>query len=581
MDLLYESDHKLGDFEDADMMDNILDNDVFSDHSPSSMSSDGYMDNDWLNSLFEDPVLNDKMITDAVPSPRIQSEHSYSINNETVPESPLGLGKLEDLDTEFFGNNTQALDLTTKATSLSTTATTNSLMTVNINTPAQPIKSETSDLDSMFTTVTATTTRTVNKQPTIILATSGTSNISRDQLQLPLQQTSNIITPTVMIKTEPHEYIDTLQEQTANIDTLILPPTPPGSSSSSDSEGGQSPLRSEPSSPVRHMPIRSHSSSSSPTSSKPYSQPLFTNPIPQSGVLILSEEEKRTLISEGYPIPNKLPLTKQEEKNLKKIRRKIKNKISAQESRRKKKEYLETLEKRVEAFSQENNDLKKKVDSLENNNRSLLSQLQKLQNLVGKVTGRPAGGSTQTGTALMVLVLCFAVFLGGWSPSSLNIGYSSQSRLSSSHDTLFSNPQLMQPSPRMGPHLQDPKVGSYDTPIKRSRVLASLREDHESSTWYEPYGPIIPKSGTDFQDKAESTDDGNVKDIGPNLSGGTIDKVSLERSKVVEVVTVDQRVGQPNNTGTVHVTGQATMHPDIAASPDFLNAHVESAVETA
>ena len=49
--------------------------------------------------------------------------------------------------------------------------------------------------------------------------------------------------------------------------------------------------------------------------------------IPTSGVLLLTEEEKRTLISEGYPIPAKLPLNKQEEKNLKKIRRKIKNKV--------------------------------------------------------------------------------------------------------------------------------------------------------------------------------------------------------------------------------------------------------------
>lgn len=62
----------------------------------------------------------------------------------------------------------------------------------------------------------------------------------------------------------------------------------------------------------------------------------------------LTEEERRTLVAEGYPIPQRFPLSKAEERSLKKIRRKIKNKISAQESRRKKKEYMEELEKKVQ-----------------------------------------------------------------------------------------------------------------------------------------------------------------------------------------------------------------------------------------
>lgn len=44
---------------------------------------------------------------------------------------------------------------------------------------------------------------------------------------------------------------------------------------------------------------------------------------------MLTEEEKRTLVAEGYPVPNKLPLTKSEEKALKRVRRKIKNKVGA------------------------------------------------------------------------------------------------------------------------------------------------------------------------------------------------------------------------------------------------------------
>ena len=49
--------------------------------------------------------------------------------------------------------------------------------------------------------------------------------------------------------------------------------------------------------------------------------------VPASGMLILTDEEKRTFIAEGYPVPTRWPLSKQDEKNLKKVQRKIKNKV--------------------------------------------------------------------------------------------------------------------------------------------------------------------------------------------------------------------------------------------------------------
>merc|ERR1712008_305862 len=109
---------------------------------------------------------------------------------------------------------------------------------------------------------------------------------------------------------------------------------------------------------------------------------ISNQPTDGCGVLILTEEEKKTLISEGYPIPSKLPLTKSEEKSLKKIRRKIKNKISAQESRRKKKEYMDCLEKRMHLLSDELETFKKRYATLENQNASLRSQLQQVQTQV-------------------------------------------------------------------------------------------------------------------------------------------------------------------------------------------------------
>jgi len=49
--------------------------------------------------------------------------------------------------------------------------------------------------------------------------------------------------------------------------------------------------------------------------------------LPASGPLVLTNEEVKLIKQEGYQVPTKLPLNKTEEKMLKKIRRKIKNKV--------------------------------------------------------------------------------------------------------------------------------------------------------------------------------------------------------------------------------------------------------------
>ncbi|VBB29792.1 unnamed protein product [Acanthocheilonema viteae] len=105
-------------------------------------------------------------------------------------------------------------------------------------------------------------------------------------------------------------------------------------------------------------------------------QKLITEQDPKGhGFLHLSSEEKRALLQEGYKLPTMLPLTKSEENALKIIRRKIKNKLSAQESRRKRREYMNALEKRIQYYRAENSALKLKLKDLEQRNRSLAIEL--------------------------------------------------------------------------------------------------------------------------------------------------------------------------------------------------------------
>jgi hypothetical protein len=136
----------------------------------------------------------------------------------------------------------------------------------------------------------------------------------------------------------------------------------------------------------------------------------------KSHKLILSDEEKKLLAREGISLPTDLPLTKDEERALKTVRRKIRNKVSAKVSRKRKQEYVEGLEKRVKICTMQNRQLQQKVEKLEKQNQSFLAQLKKLHAMIGSSGGVSfmrgvSVRQAQTGTCIMVLLLSFTFFV--------------------------------------------------------------------------------------------------------------------------------------------------------------------------
>ncbi|KAK2898725.1 hypothetical protein Q8A67_010143 [Cirrhinus molitorella] len=123
--------------------------------------------------------------------------------------------------------------------------------------------------------------------------------------------------------------------------------------------------------------------------------------------IVLTDEERRLLAKEGATIPSHMPLTKAEERTLKRVRRKIRNKQSAQESRKKKKVYVDGLENRVAICTAHNQELQKKVEMLQKQNMSLIEQLRKLQAMVKMSTMK----TTTTSTCIMVFLLSFCLII--------------------------------------------------------------------------------------------------------------------------------------------------------------------------
>ncbi|XP_055378794.1 cyclic AMP response element-binding protein A [Condylostylus longicornis] len=368
---------------------------------PKHVTDQLYSGNSSSTSSLSDIDIDDSCIKDEPMSPA----------DSSCPPSPLSVNATTYLTniTSPFTNTTNIIQLEHKNRSIQLTPASQSLLKAQQITLGNGISA----------TLSGTNTNSLTSSP--------------QRLVIP-KVNIKIESPTTTTVTTQQQ----LQQQQQQQHLFGLPPTPPSSLPSDESEGNQSPEHHllSPMSPPMQQQLISSSSSSSSTNSSPAASPststtrrnhnnsgqttsgvatsshhnnnsnnasnsgrgytgtstrqpihtplISSQPKGSTGTLVLTEEEKRTLLAEGYPIPTRLPLTKAEEKSLKKIRRKIKNKISAQESRRKKKEYMDQLERKVEILVSENTDYKKRVESLEESNANLLTQLAKLQSLLNR-----------------------------------------------------------------------------------------------------------------------------------------------------------------------------------------------------
>ena len=155
--------------------------------------------------------------------------------------------------------------------------------------------------------------------------------------------------------------------------------------------------------------------------------------------LSLTEDEKSILKKEGVVLPENVhTLTKTEERHIKQVKRRIKNKISAAESRKRKKYYLDGLEERVQQTTSLNCELQKRVSELEKRNLDLLTTVKRMKSFLSSYVPKiPTSNS-----ALLLFIIAFSLFsIPSWISISNNLSqthYSNQKHANVGSRTLLS-----------------------------------------------------------------------------------------------------------------------------------------------
>lgn len=126
----------------------------------------------------------------------------------------------------------------------------------------------------------------------------------------------------------------------------------------------------------------------------------------------LSSDERRSMAYEELPdVPPDKPLSREQEAVLKGLRRKVRNKLSAHMSRKRRKHYISDLEQRVVYAATQNAELRQKLTRLEAHGRTLATELGQLRTVSGapQKAGSSRRSAASRGAAMLALLVMVAV----------------------------------------------------------------------------------------------------------------------------------------------------------------------------
>ncbi|NXL91883.1 CREB3 protein, partial [Alectura lathami] len=216
--------------------------------------------------------------------------------------------------------------------------------------------------------------------------------------------------------------------------------------------------------------------------------------------LALTDEEKKLLEKEGVLLPLYLPLTEAEERLLRKVRRKIRNKQAAQDSRRRRRIYLSGLENRMISCTVQNNRMRKKVQFLQKQNTSLLMQVRKLRIVVKESTAKPAPLNL---CLIILVVFCCLILL-----PSFYVGNTEEAEAGALSQQVS---ELLDEVWQAGPtNLEEDALEGLDIDPDDPSVFDILDRPFEG--WETPPTNWIPEGGNNSSSDVSAME---VSDVGP------------------------------------------------------------------